>query len=109
MATAIALVAGSVLAVSAGAAGPADAGATAAAKVPRVKAQQWLYPGTPVILYTCNGGANQQWEHQSDGSFVGGQSGPCLDVTGGAVPAPNGTRLELWQCTGRSNQIWTAV
>ncbi|MFG2916356.1 ricin-type beta-trefoil lectin domain protein [Kitasatospora sp. NPDC048298] len=66
-------------------------------------------PGTPVILYTCNGGTNQQWQPRPDGSFVGGQSGLCLDVTGGAVPAPDGTQLELWQCTGQSNQIWTAV
>ncbi|MDH6704495.1 hypothetical protein P3T27_001198 [Kitasatospora sp. MAA19] len=65
--------------------------------------------GTPVILYACNGGTNQQWSHEPDGSFVGGQSGLCLDVIGGAVPAPGGTQLELWPCTGRTNQIWTLV
>ncbi|MER8188088.1 ricin-type beta-trefoil lectin domain protein [Kitasatospora sp. NPDC094015] len=65
-------------------------------------------PETPVVLYTCNGGTNQQWNVKADGSIVGVQSGLCLDVIGGAVAAPNGTKLELWPCTGRTNQIWTA-
>ncbi|WP_370373064.1 ricin-type beta-trefoil lectin domain protein [Catenulispora sp. GP43] len=65
-------------------------------------------PGTPVVLYTCNGQTNQQWAWRSDGTFVGVQSGLCLDVTGGAVVAPNGTSMELWPCTGQSNQAWTA-
>lgn len=65
-------------------------------------------PGTPVILYTCNGATNQQWVTQSDGSIVGVQSGLCLDVTGGVRVAPNGTPLELWPCTGMTNQRWTA-
>ncbi|GAA1987379.1 ricin-type beta-trefoil lectin domain protein [Catenulispora subtropica] len=64
--------------------------------------------GTPVILYTCNGGTNQQWAWRADGTFVGVQSGLCLDVTGGAVAAADGTPLELWPCTGQSNQKWTA-
>ncbi|GAA1251425.1 hypothetical protein GCM10009665_47640 [Kitasatospora nipponensis] len=63
--------------------------------------------GTPVILYTCSGATNQQWTRGADGSFTGVQSGLCLDVTGGAVNAPNGTQLELWPCTGQANQIWT--
>jgi hypothetical protein len=65
-------------------------------------------PGTPVILYTCNGQTNQQWAWRTDGTFVGVQSGLCLDVTGGAVVAPNGTAMELWPCTGETNQQWTA-
>ncbi|MEV4615634.1 RICIN domain-containing protein, partial [Kitasatospora sp. NPDC049258] len=65
-------------------------------------------PETPIVLYTCNGGTNQQWTLKADGSIVGVQSGLCLDVIGGAVAAPNGTKLELWPCTGQANQLWTA-
>jgi len=64
--------------------------------------------GTAVILYTCNGGTNQEWSVNSDGSITGVQSGLCLDVTGGATAGPNGTKLELWPCTGEANESWTA-
>ena len=68
---------------------------------------QGTQPGTEVDLYTCNGGANQQWQLNADGSITGVQSGDCLDVTGGAVDAPDGTPMELWPCTGESNELWT--
>ncbi|MFD3996007.1 ricin-type beta-trefoil lectin domain protein [Streptomyces sp. NPDC058548] len=66
-------------------------------------------PGTPVILFACNGGTNQQWRLHPDGKVGGVQSGLCLDVVGGEVAAPNGTRLELQKCTGTADQIWTAA
>jgi hypothetical protein len=65
-------------------------------------------PGTPVIVYTCGGATNQQWSINPDGSITGVQSGLCLDVTGGATAGPNGTKLELWPCTGQANEIWKA-
>ncbi len=64
--------------------------------------------GTPVELWTCNGGANQQWRLNPDGTVTGVQSGLCLDVTGGNVPAGNvnGVAVELWTCNGGANQQW---
>ena len=61
--------------------------------------------GTRSIIWDCNGGTNQQWNLNSDGTIVGVQSGLCLDVTGGATA--NGTLVELWTCNGGANQKWT--
>ncbi len=64
--------------------------------------------GTKVQLYGCNGGANQKWAVNPNGTITGTQSGLCLDVTGGDQPAGNvnGTPLELWSCNGGANQQW---
>jgi alpha-galactosidase len=66
-------------------------------------------PGTKIELWSCNGGATQQWKLNADGSITGVQSGLCLDVTGGNVPAGNvnGVALELWNCNGGANQQWS--
>ncbi|HEV2637135.1 MAG TPA: ricin-type beta-trefoil lectin domain protein [Actinocrinis sp.] len=58
---------------------------------------------TPVIIYDCNGGANQNW------TFTNGTlqiNGKCADVTGQGTA--NGTKVELWDCNGGTNQQWTA-
>jgi hypothetical protein len=60
--------------------------------------------GTEVQIWTCNGGPNQQWRLNSDGTITGVQSGLCLDVTGNGTA--NGTLLQLWACNGGSNQKW---
>lgn len=59
--------------------------------------------GTPVQLFSCNGGANQQWVLASDGTIVNPQSGKCLDVPAGEV----GSQLQLFDCHGASNQQFT--
>ncbi|HEY1154815.1 MAG TPA: ricin-type beta-trefoil lectin domain protein, partial [Arthrobacter sp.] len=61
--------------------------------------------GTQVELWDCNGGSNQQWTINSDGTIKSVQSGLCLDATGNGTG--NGTLLELWTCTGGGNQKWT--
>ncbi|MBO3751249.1 RICIN domain-containing protein [Streptosporangiaceae bacterium NEAU-GS5] len=38
---------------------------------------------------------------------VGGQSGRCLDVPNASTT--NGTQLQLWDCSGNSNQRWTST
>jgi alpha-galactosidase len=55
-----------------------------------------------------NGGANQRWRLNPNGTITGTQSGLCLDVTGGDQPAGNvnGTALEPWSCNGGANQQW---
>ena len=61
--------------------------------------------GTQVEIWDCNGGTNQQWTLNSDGTLRGTQSGLCLHVTGAATG--NNTPVELWSCTGGTNQQWT--
>jgi ricin-type beta-trefoil lectin protein len=60
--------------------------------------------GAKVDIYTCDGGANQQWNLNSNGTVTGVQSRLCLDVTGGATA--NGTKVEVWTCNGGANQQW---
>jgi endo-1,4-beta-xylanase len=61
--------------------------------------------GTKVETWPCNGGANQQWLVNSNGTVTGVQSGLCLDVTGASTA--DGALAELWTCNGGSNQQWT--
>ena len=60
--------------------------------------------GTTVDLYDCNGTGAQVWVPQSDGAYVNPNSGRCLDDTnyGGS-----GTQVQIWACTGGSNQSWS--
>jgi Ricin-type beta-trefoil lectin domain/Glycosyl hydrolases family 16 len=60
--------------------------------------------GTTVDLYTCNGTGAQDWVPQSNGSLVNPNSGKCLDDTG---YGGSGTQVQIWACTGNSNQRWT--
>ncbi len=61
--------------------------------------------GTAVIIWDCNGQANQQWNVNSNGTITGVQSGLCLDANG-AVTA-NGTKIIIWACNGQTNQQWS--
>jgi hypothetical protein len=60
--------------------------------------------GTVTQIWDCNGGTNQQWNVNSNGTITGVQSGLCLDVTGASTA--NGAKVELWTCAGGSNQQW---
>lgn len=68
-------------------------------------------PGTQLITYAANGGANQKWRftRQPDGSYqlVNAESGLCADVDGGSTAA--GAKVIQWTCTGGTNQRWTAA
>jgi hypothetical protein len=91
------------------------------------KAQQWVYSGgklmhngkclndqrsggngSKVILYTCNGGANEIWTHKANGEFVMKANGGkyCLDDP--ASSKHNGTQLIVWACHNTTNQHWFA-
>ncbi|WP_371476657.1 arabinofuranosidase catalytic domain-containing protein [Kitasatospora sp. NBC_00315] len=61
--------------------------------------------GTLVELWDCNGGANQVWKQQSNGSLLNPRSGRCLDSPNASTA--NGTRLEIWDCNGTSAQTFT--
>ena len=41
------------------------------------------------------------------GTIVGADSGRCVDVPGASQAS--GTQVELWDCDGGSNQLWTAT
>ncbi|MFF2953139.1 ricin-type beta-trefoil lectin domain protein [Kitasatospora sp. NPDC057965] len=58
--------------------------------------------GTATALWTCNGGGNQVWLPQADGTVFNPQSGRCLDLPNGNTA--NGTRFVLWDCNGGANQ-----
>jgi len=58
-----------------------------------------------VIIWSCNGQTNQQWNVNANGTVTGAQSGLCLDVSGASTA--NGALVQLWTCNGQSNQQWT--
>jgi hypothetical protein len=60
--------------------------------------------GTLLQIWDCNGGANQQWTHLSNGELqVYGNK--CLDVPNKATT--QGTRVQIWDCNDGTNQQWT--
>jgi non-reducing end alpha-L-arabinofuranosidase len=59
-------------------------------------------PGTAVIVWSCTGQTNQQWNVNSNGTVTGVQSGLCLDAN--AAGTANGTKIILWTCNGQANQ-----
>jgi type 1 glutamine amidotransferase len=59
--------------------------------------------GTRIQLWSCHGGANQQWTR--DGSTLRAL-GKCMTVAGGATA--NGSPVQLSTCTGAGGQAWTA-
>jgi alpha-galactosidase len=56
--------------------------------------------GTQLVIWDCNGGANQRWT-------VSGQTlqvlGKCLDAPLNATP---GVKAQIWDCNGGTNQQW---
>ncbi|HEV2373980.1 MAG TPA: ricin-type beta-trefoil lectin domain protein [Streptosporangiaceae bacterium] len=61
--------------------------------------------GTVVEMWDCNGGTNQQWTIETDGTIQ--VFGKCLDIVGGDTA--NGTLVDLWTCNGGTNQQWKAA
>ncbi|TDE55739.1 right-handed parallel beta-helix repeat-containing protein [Nonomuraea mesophila] len=60
--------------------------------------------GAQVLIWDCNGQANQQWTTTSAGELrVYG--GKCLDVNGAGTA--DGTAVIIWDCNGQNNQKWT--
>jgi hypothetical protein len=58
--------------------------------------------GTQLIIWTCNGGANQNVTRSGNALQM---LGKCLDAFGAGTA--NGTRVVLWTCSGAVNQQWT--
>ena len=62
--------------------------------------------GSKVILFTCNGGANEIWTRHTNGELVLKANGGkyCLDDP--ASSTRNGTQLIVWSCKNSANQHW---
>jgi non-reducing end alpha-L-arabinofuranosidase len=58
--------------------------------------------GTKVELWDCNGGGNQVWQQQANGSLLNPQSGLCLDDPG--ANTADGTQLQIYTCNGTAAQ-----
>lgn len=63
--------------------------------------------GDGIVLWDCNGQANQRWQLGTDG-MIQGINGKCLDLKGGdSHSAWSGNQpLILFGCHGGSNQRW---
>ncbi|MEV7670167.1 ricin-type beta-trefoil lectin domain protein [Streptomyces sp. NPDC088752] len=65
--------------------------------------------GTPVQIYTCNGGAAQEWTlegSEEDLHLRNTGSFKCLDVAGNA--SANGTKIQITDCYSTKGQSWKA-
>ena len=60
--------------------------------------------GTPLLLWECNGNADQRWSLTSQG-YLQGLTGKCIGVRNGN--SENGTPLLLWECNGNADQRWS--
>ncbi|HEY6310348.1 MAG TPA: ricin-type beta-trefoil lectin domain protein [Streptosporangiaceae bacterium] len=69
--------------------------------------QRWGGNGSHVILYTCNGAANEIWSHRSNGEWVLSAKGGKLCLDDPAYSTKNGTPLIVWTCKNSSNQHWS--
>ncbi|MGW7054145.1 RICIN domain-containing protein [Streptomyces sp. NPDC054887] len=68
-------------------------------------------PGTKLVVYDQNNGANQKWQVQrnTDDTFtlMSVSSGLCADVLGNSTSA--GAEIGQWTCSGGNNQRWTVA
>jgi len=63
--------------------------------------------GSPVVLYTCNGGANELWSHNSHDEYVLKAHGSTLCLDDPAYSTRNGTKLIVYTCKNGANQHWS--
>jgi hypothetical protein len=63
--------------------------------------------GGKVILYTCNGAANEIWTHQSNGEFRLKARGGLYCLDDPASSTRNGTQLIMYVCKDSANQRWS--
>jgi alpha-galactosidase len=70
-------------------------------------AQASAVKGSKIILWPCNGSANEIWTRKSNGEYVlkAGHGKLCLDDPRSSTA--NGTQLVVYTCTNSRNQHWT--
>ncbi|MFJ3672566.1 ricin-type beta-trefoil lectin domain protein [Streptomyces sp. NPDC090106] len=62
--------------------------------------------GTDIELASCNGGAAQQFDLNVRHDIVNSLADKCMDVRDNQTA--NGSRLQLWSCSGSPNQKWSS-
>jgi hypothetical protein len=62
--------------------------------------------GSHVILYTCNGAANEIWSHLANGEYKLKARGGTVCLDDPASSTKNGTQLIVWTCKDSANQRW---
>ena len=60
--------------------------------------------GTPVILYSCGGQPNEQWNYKPDGQLYG-LGNKCLTSSGLTA----GSLVSLTTCIDSAEQVWSVV
>ncbi len=63
--------------------------------------------GSKIILWTCNGSANEIWTHKSNGEFVEKANGSTLCLNDPGYSTKNGTQLIVWACNNAPNEHWS--
>jgi hypothetical protein len=63
--------------------------------------------GSKIILWTCNGSANEIWTHKSNGEFVEKANGSKLCLNDPGYSTKNGTQLIVWACNNAPNEHWS--
>jgi hypothetical protein len=63
--------------------------------------------GSPVILYTCNGGAGELWTRNAHGEYVLKAHGGTLCLDDPGYSKKNGTQLIVYTCKDGANQRWS--
>lgn len=61
--------------------------------------------GTPIVLWDCWGGSDQNWTLNLATGQITNAAGKCLDAAGGS--SADGTVVQLWDCWDGPNQRWT--
>jgi hypothetical protein len=63
--------------------------------------------GSKVILYSCNGGANEKWTAQANGELKLQAHGGTLCLDDPGFSTANGTQLIVYTCKDSANQRWS--
>jgi Ricin-type beta-trefoil lectin domain len=63
--------------------------------------------GSKLILWNCNGSANEIWIHKTDGEYVLKANGYKLCIDDPAFARKSGTQLAVYACNDGSNQRWS--
>ncbi|MFG1807505.1 PHB depolymerase family esterase [Streptomyces sp. NPDC049040] len=62
--------------------------------------------GTQQQIYSCTGGANQTWTHNSSNQLTVTVGGGTLCLDANSKGTTNGTKVIVWSCNGQANQQW---
>jgi hypothetical protein len=63
--------------------------------------------GSKLILWSCNGGANEKWTELANGELKLQSHGGTLCVDDPAYSTKNGTQLIVYTCKDSANQKWS--